>query len=130
MQMPKLVISLTEHFPGPVTYRGSKHLEEIKQRFGQAGLLDRVKNSPFKQFFLSPEFHVSGVLVHQLLLRKVRTDTDVDEVRFKLGTKSCRFGVGEFALVTGLNFGAGPSQAELEERLQHHTLVNFYFNEA
>ena len=127
--MPKLFIPLSEHFPGRVTYRGMGHLEEIKKRFGEMGLLERVKESPFKQFFVAPEFQFSGVLVHQLLLRKISTKSD-EEVHFLLGTKTCRFGLGEFALVTGLNFGAGPSQAELEEHLSCDRLVTDYFNDA
>lgn len=80
---------------------------------------------------MAPEFHFSGVLVHQLLLRKLRTKIDDDdEVCFKLGPKSCRFSVGECALMTGSNFGVGLSEAELEERLQRDKLLNMYFNEA
>ena len=73
LQIVKLIVPLADHFPGRVTYRGKKHLEEIKKKIIKFGLLDRVKESPFKQFFLAPEFQFSGVLVHQLLLRTIST---------------------------------------------------------
>ena len=74
LQMVKLIVPLADHFPGRVTYRGKKHLEEIKKKFIKFGLLDRAKESPFKQFFLASEFNFSGVLVHQFMLRKIHTD--------------------------------------------------------
>ena len=51
LQMVKLIVPLADHFPGRVTYRGKKHLEGIKKKFIKFGLFDRVKESPFKQFF-------------------------------------------------------------------------------
>ena len=125
--MVKLIVPLADHFLDRVTYRGMKHLEDIKKKFIQFGLLDRVKESPFKQFFLASEFNFSGVLVHQFMLTKIHTDLQ-NEVHFCLGTKKCRFGVEEFALVTGLNFGPGSSQAELDEQLKCNRLLTYYFS--
>lgn len=103
LQMVKLIVPLADHFSGRVTYMGKKHLEEIKKKIIKFSLLDRVKESPFKQFFLASEFNFSRVLVHQFMLRKIHTGLQ-NEVHFCLGMKKCRFGVEEFAFVTGLNF--------------------------
>ncbi|XP_062110870.1 uncharacterized protein LOC133822513 [Humulus lupulus] len=127
--MPKLLVPFSDHFPGRVTYRGSSTLNHIKTRFLELGLLERAKESPFKQFFLASEFNFSGVLVHQLLLRKIANNNE-DEVHFFLGSKSCRFGMGEFALVTGLDFSAFPSPEELEGRNLSDRLIKEYFNDA
>ncbi|XP_062112252.1 uncharacterized protein LOC133823469 [Humulus lupulus] len=127
--MPKLLVPFSDHFPGRVTYRGSSTLNHIKTRFLELGLLERAKESPFKQFFLASEFNFSGVLVHQLLLRKIASNNE-DEVHFFLGSKSCRFGMGEFALVTGLDFSAFPSPEELEGRNLSDRLIKEYFNDA
>ncbi|PON57913.1 Ulp1 protease family, C-terminal catalytic domain containing protein [Parasponia andersonii] len=45
----------------------------------------------------------SGVLIHQLLLRKVKSKNPV-ELQFFIGDSTLRFGLGEFALITALNF--------------------------
>ncbi|XP_062086973.1 G-type lectin S-receptor-like serine/threonine-protein kinase At1g61550 [Humulus lupulus] len=127
--MPKLLVPFSDHFPGRVTYRGSSTLNHIKTGFLELGLLERAKESPFKQFFLALEFNFSGVLVHQLLLRKIASNNE-DEVHFFLGSKSCRFGMGEFALVMGLDFSAFPSPEELEGRNLSDRLIKEYFNDA
>ncbi|XP_062079592.1 uncharacterized protein LOC133784102 [Humulus lupulus] len=127
--MPKLLVPFSDHFLGRVTYRGSSTLNHIKTRFLELGLLERAKESPFKQFFLASEFNFSGVLVHQLLLRKIASNNE-DEVHFFLGSKSCRFGMGKFALVTGLDFSAFPSPEELEGRNLSDRLIKEYFNDA
>ena len=77
--MPKLLVPFSDHFPGRVTYRGSSTLNHIKTRFLELGLLERAKESPFKQFFLASEFNFSGVLVHQLLLRKIASNNEDGE---------------------------------------------------
>ncbi|XP_062080099.1 uncharacterized protein LOC133784842 [Humulus lupulus] len=127
--MLKLLVPFQDHFPGRVTYRGGGTLVDIKKRFVELGLIERAKESPFKQFFLASEFHFSGVLVHKLMLRKIASQKE-DEVHFLLGSKTCRFGVGEFAMVTGLNFSYAPSQAELDEHLTSDRLINEYYDDA
>ncbi|XP_062098825.1 uncharacterized protein LOC133804699 [Humulus lupulus] len=127
--MPKLLVPFSDHFPGRVTYRDSSTLNHIKSRFVELGLLERANESRFKQFFLASEFNFSEVLVHQLLLRKIASNNE-DEVHFFLGSKFCRFGMGEFALVTGLNFSTFPSLEELEERNLSDRLIKEYFNDA
>ncbi|PON92603.1 hypothetical protein TorRG33x02_116970 [Trema orientale] len=47
---------------------------------------------------------VSGVLLHHLLLRMVKS-TNPTVLQFYIKDNSLRFGLGEFALITVLNFG-------------------------
>ncbi|XP_062116544.1 uncharacterized protein LOC133830574 [Humulus lupulus] len=127
--MPKLLVPFSDHFLGRVTYRGGRTLNHIKTRFMELGLLERAKESLFKQFFLASKCNFSIVLVHQLPLRKIASNSE-DEVHFFLGSKSCRFGMGEFALVTGMNFSTFPSLEELEGHNLSNRLIKEYFNDA
>ena len=67
LQMVKLIVPLADHFLSRMTYRGMKHLEDIKKKFSEFGLFDRVKESPFKQFFFGIRFQIlwgSGARVY------------------------------------------------------------------
>ncbi|PON51358.1 hypothetical protein PanWU01x14_217250, partial [Parasponia andersonii] len=77
-------------------------MSKIKERFEKYDLLERAKQCPFKQFFLAPPMQASGVLIHQLLLRKVKSQNPA-ELQFFIGDSNLRFGLGEFALITVLN---------------------------
>ncbi|XP_062100860.1 uncharacterized protein LOC133806787 [Humulus lupulus] len=128
MSMSKLLVPFQDHFLGRVTYRDGRALVDIKKRFVELGLIERAEESPFKKFLLASEFHFLGVLVHELMLRKIATQKE-DEVHFFLGLKSCRFSVRNFSLVTGLNFSFAASQAELDEHLTSDRLINEHFND-
>ncbi|XP_062100175.1 uncharacterized protein LOC133806055 [Humulus lupulus] len=127
LRPPQLIVPVEEHFTGRITWRGSWYFPKIKAKFIQCGLLDRVKESPFKQFFMAEPLNFSGALVHQLLLHKFRGEK-TDEVQFYIGKKRCRFSQLEFALVTGLNFEAGPSEAEIKAKTTSDQLILEYFN--
>ncbi|PON49833.1 hypothetical protein PanWU01x14_227320 [Parasponia andersonii] len=77
-------------------------MSKIKERFEKYDLLERAKQCPFKQFFLAPPMQASGVLIHQLLLRKVKSQNPA-ELQFFIRDSNLRFGLGEFALITALN---------------------------
>ncbi|XP_062089481.1 uncharacterized protein LOC133796015 [Humulus lupulus] len=127
LRPPQLIVPVEEHFTGRITWRDSWYFPKIKAKFIQCGLLDRVKESPFKQFFMAEPLNFSGALVHQLLLHKFRGEK-IDEVQFYIGKKRCRFSQLEFALVTGLNFEAGPSEAEIKAKTTSDRLILEYFN--
>ena len=97
--MPKFLLPLTDHFPGRVTYRGNGYFKTIKDKFEELGLIERVKESPFKQFFMAEKLDFSASLMHQLMLRKIQCFKE-DELHLHLGSRPCRFGRSEFALVT------------------------------
>ncbi|PON78353.1 hypothetical protein PanWU01x14_019910 [Parasponia andersonii] len=101
--MSKLLVPVGEHFPGRVTIKGTTVMSKMKERFEKYDLLERAKQCLFKQFFLAPPMQASGVLIHQLLLRKVKSQNPA-ELQFFIGDSNLRFGVGEFALITALNF--------------------------
>ncbi|XP_062104430.1 uncharacterized protein LOC133815629 [Humulus lupulus] len=127
LRPPQLIVPVEEHFTGRITWRGSWYFPKIKEKFIQCGLLDRVKESPFKQFFMAEPLNFSGALVHQLLLHKFRGEK-TDEVQFYIGKKRCRFSQLEFVLVTGLNFEGGPSEAEIKAKTPSDRLILEYFN--
>ena len=127
LRPPQLIVPVEEHFTGRITWRGSWYFPKIKAKFTECGLLDRVKESPFKQFFMAEPLNFSGALVHHLLLHKFRGEK-TDEVLFYIGKKRCRFSQLEFALVTGLNFEAGPSEAEIKAKTTSDRLILEYFN--
>ncbi|XP_062076473.1 uncharacterized protein LOC133781482 [Humulus lupulus] len=126
--MPKYLLPLTDHFPGRVTYRGNGYFKTIKDKFEELGLIERVKESPFKQFFMAEKLDFSASLMHQLMLRKIQCFKE-DELHLHLGSRPCRFGRGEFALVTGLNFSSGPSETDLKKHLTSDRLIKEYFND-
>ncbi|PON37531.1 Ulp1 protease family, C-terminal catalytic domain containing protein [Parasponia andersonii] len=79
-------------------------MSKIKERFEKYDLLERAKQCPFKQFFLAPPMQALGVLIYQLLLRKVKSK-NLAELQFFIRDSNLRFGLDEFALITALNFG-------------------------
>ena len=58
--MPKFLLPLTDHFPGRVTYRGNGYFKITKDKFEELGLIERVKESPFKQFFMAEKLDFSA----------------------------------------------------------------------
>ena len=89
-------------------------MRTLVDRYGELDLLERVKECLFKQFFIPPFVQFSGVLIHQLLLRKIKSPSIL------------KFDIGEFTLITRLNFGA-----YLDKEVSHSTcLVSTYFNDS
>ena len=62
------------------------------------------------------------------MLRKIQCFKE-DDLHLHLGSRPCRFGRGEFALVTGLNFSSGPSETDLKKHLTSDRLIKEYFND-
>ena len=102
--MAKLILSIEQHYIRKVTWRGSNALQKIKDKFNALELLPRAKESPFKQFFLAHSVQFSSALIHQLLMRKIKSKNP-NEIHIHVGGKNLRFGIREFVLITGLNFG-------------------------
>ncbi|XP_062074839.1 uncharacterized protein LOC133778835 [Humulus lupulus] len=132
MQMaPELVLPLSEHFPGRISYRGSRYFTAIKDKFEAFKLTDKVKESPFRSFWNASVLQFSGVIVHQLLLRKKKvSEVKNDEVWFYVGKTETRFGRSEFGLITGLKMSGGPSTAELNTQCDYDRILRDYFNNA
>lgn len=126
-QKSKLLVPFEEHFPGRVTIKGTTVMSKIKGRFEKFDLLERANQCPFKQFFLAPPMQASGVLIHQLLLRKVKS-RNPGEMQFFIGDSSLRFGVGEFALITALNFGKEPDDVKYKSMTTSMRLRETYLN--
>ena len=99
-------------------------LNTIKDKFEKLKILDRAKACPFKHFFEVPSSQFFSVSIHQLLLRKIKSRNN--ELHFVIGGKSVKFGNGEFALITRLNFDPYP-----DKKVPHSTrLVSTYLNDS
>ena len=127
LQMSRLIVAIEEHYLRRVSQRATTIMPKIKAKFEALGLNERAINCPFKQFFLVPDVKFSRVLIHQLLLRKVKSK-ESNEMHFLIGGKVLRFGLLEFALMTGLNFGQYPNLAKIIEMSISRRLVETYMN--
>ncbi|PON88502.1 hypothetical protein TorRG33x02_157160 [Trema orientale] len=105
-------------------------MSKIKERFQALDLMERAKKCPFKPFFKAPLLQFSGVLIHQLRLRKVESLDDMRKIHFDISGKRIRFGLCEFALITGLNFGKYPDEAKLKTMSGIRRLVKKYMNDS
>ena len=70
----------------------------------------------------------SGVLIHHLLLRKIKSK-EINEMRFLIDGKVLNFGLFEFALITRLNFGQYSTPDEISEMNMSRRLVETYIHE-
>ena len=61
-------------------------MPKIKAKFHAFGLSEKDANCPFKQFFLTSDVKFSGILIHQLLLRKVKSK-ESNEMHFLIDGK-------------------------------------------
>ena len=130
MQMADVLILPSElHFPARVTMLFTGALAKIKDKFGSAGLMERVEESVFGQFFKAPETKFSGVIIHELLMRRVKSNTPT-ELHFYIGGKKLRFSANEFGLVTGLSFADYPARDELNLKQSNKRLLSQYLNNA
>ena len=99
-------------------------MKVIKDKFEKQDLLERGKGRPFKQFFEASPMQFSGVIIHQLILRRIKASSK-NELQFEIGGNKMRFGIGKFTLIIGLNFGMYP-----KEDVPHSTrLVSTYLND-
>lgn len=62
-------------------------LKKTKEKFKQYGLMERVEQRSFKQFFTTPELQFLGSIFHQLLLRKIKSMKN-DKPQFLIGSIS------------------------------------------
>ncbi|XP_060969515.1 uncharacterized protein LOC115713230 [Cannabis sativa] len=124
---PELKLPITSHFTGRLTYRGTDRFRYIKAKFTEMDLVETVKASPFGHFWEAGELTFAGALVHSLLLRKMKVDTEKeDEVWFHVGRNDMRFGRIEFELITGLPMGSAPTDEEIHAKSNDY-LVRTYF---
>ncbi|PON50136.1 hypothetical protein TorRG33x02_315590 [Trema orientale] len=126
-QKSKLLVPFEEHFPGRVTIKGTTMMSKIKERFEKYDLLEKAKQCSFKQFFLTPPMQASGVLIHQLLLRKVKSKNPA-ELQFFTWDSNLRFRLGEFALIMALNFGKDPDVVKYKSMTCSMRLRETYLN--
>ena len=105
--MSKLIVPVEDHYTGKVTWRGQLALNNIKSKFEALQLLERARECLFKQFFEAPSLKFLGVIIHQLLLRKIKF-AKCNKIHVKVGEKAVKFDLGEYALTTWLNCGPYP----------------------
>ena len=121
--MSRLIVPVEDHYIGRVTWRGHLALSNIKSKFQDLQLLERARTCPFKQFFEVPALRFSGVLIHQLLLKKIKSDSG-NEIHFQVGGRPVKFGLGEYAFITRLNCGPYPKEIVPD----YSRLVSTYLN--
>ena len=110
-----LIIPVDNHYIGRVTWRGQATMKMIKDKFEELKLLDRAKKFLFKNFFETTSLQFSCIIIHQIF-RRIIKPVGKNELQFEVGGKYLKFGIGEFALITGLNFGA-----YLDKEVPHST---------
>ena len=99
-------------------------MNTIREKFEELKILDKARAFLFKHFFEAPSLRFSGVIIYQLMLRKIKPGNK-NKIHFEIGGRSVKFRIGEFALITGLNFGSYP------EKVPHSTrLVSTYLNDS
>ncbi|XP_060968725.1 uncharacterized protein LOC115720433 [Cannabis sativa] len=126
---PELILPVSEHFLGRITYRGNGYFASIKAKFEAFNLTQKVKETPFGVFWNASDLKFSGVIVHQLLLRKKKvSEAKNDEVWFYVGKTEARFGRSEFGLITGLKMSGGPSSEELTAQCDSDRILRDYLN--
>ncbi|XP_062100086.1 uncharacterized protein LOC133805957 [Humulus lupulus] len=127
--MSLLMLPTERHYPAKAAYRGGSIMSTIITKFTTFDLLERAKQSPFKQFFLAPPLQYSGVIIHQLPLRRV-VGRGKNEycLNFNICGQNTRFGISEFGLITGLNCGISPDQAKYKEMTKSKRLLQTYLN--
>ncbi|PON81164.1 hypothetical protein TorRG33x02_230480, partial [Trema orientale] len=99
----------------------------MKQKFEKYGLMERVNECQFKQFFVAPPMQVSGVLLHHILLRMVKS-TNLAKLQFFIRDNNLRFGLGEFSLIKALKFGKDPDVVKLKSMSGSTRLRETYLN--
>ncbi|KAM6560615.1 hypothetical protein CsatA_029854 [Cannabis sativa] len=126
---PELILPLSDHFPGRITYRGNGYFASIKAKFEAFNLTQKVKETPFGVFWNASELKFSRVIVHQLLLRKKKvSEAKNDEVWFYVGKTEASFGRSEFGLITGLKMSSGPLSEELTAQCDSDRILRDYLN--
>lgn len=118
------MVPIEDNYTGRETYKGGVVLLKIKEMFEKHNLMEMAKECPFKHFFTAPPLQFSKALIHQLLLRKIKSKNN-DKIQFLIGGNQLRFEIGKFA---GLDCSALPSEAELKENSASQRLRVEYFN--
>ena len=87
--MSKLLLPIDKHYIGRITWRGQSTLNTIREKFDELKILDKVRAYPFKYFFQAPSLRFSGVIMHQLLLRKIKSESK-NEIHFEISGRSIK----------------------------------------
>ncbi|XP_047307373.1 uncharacterized protein LOC124910736 [Impatiens glandulifera] len=105
---------LINDFNGRVSWKSTgSSLAKIKERFTHHDLLDKALQTQFQYIFQAPTLYFLGTILHQMLIRKISSNSK--EIRFLVNGKEVCWGMKDYALVTGLNFGRFPLVEEVEE---------------
>ena len=102
-------------------------MKTVKEKLTDLGLIDRLAETPFEQYFEWNTLNLSPVLIYSLLLRKI-DPTKMGEIHFRLENKRVRFGRFEYVLICGLAMEDGPMTAEQDER-KGDRLITDYLND-
>ncbi|XP_024023477.1 uncharacterized protein LOC112092213 [Morus notabilis] len=97
---------IRQYFPVKVTMKSKiEALEVIRQNLDPETEMPIFKESAFGHFIsMSENMIYFGVLTQYLLLRRIETKKR-HELSFMVNGTTTKFGMGEFALITGLNCG-------------------------
>jgi Domain of unknown function (DUF1985) len=136
MAEKQFLVPVADHYPGRVTWKCN--LDKVLNKFKEMELIDRVKQTQFKHLFNAPQIKFSGILIHEMLLRK--TGSNQNEIHFFVNSP-LTFGIKEFALITGLRFGNFPEEVvdgsvprlvrdyfPKEERVEMHQLESIFLS--
>ena len=104
MQVPPLVVAKSQ-WPSYLrinSYSKLESIELLKNRFSkQKHILERVKCGCFKHMIDLPLSHFHWQLMKELIKRLVKGGSD-SELWFNIGGKVLKFGLQDFAIITGL----------------------------
>ena len=83
---PELIVPLSDHFNGRVSYRGTGVFVKIKKHFDEFNLNEKARASGFGTFWEAVPLTFSSQLFHQVILHKMKVDVEkADEIHFYIG---------------------------------------------
>ena len=99
LHMVKVIVPVDNHYTRRVTWMDQVAMKMIKEKYEDLKLLKRAKECLFKQFFQAQPLQFSNVIIHQLLLRKIKS-SGKNELQCEIDRKYLRFSIGKFVLIT------------------------------
>ncbi|XP_047306306.1 uncharacterized protein LOC124909698 [Impatiens glandulifera] len=99
--------TVIKNFLGRVSLKSTcTCLLKTKNKFNHFGLMERAMKSQFQYLLKAPTVIFSGTIIHQMLIRK--SSSNSKGITFLVNGQELYWGMKEYALVTGLNFGRFP----------------------
>ncbi|XP_024030942.1 uncharacterized protein LOC112094407 [Morus notabilis] len=126
-QLRMIMDPMKEYFPVKVTMKSKiEALEVIRQNLDPETKMPIFKESAFGHLIsMSESMIYFGVLTHYLLLRQIEIEKKY-ELWFMVNGKPTRFGMREFALITGLNCGKIPESYVVLKASNNIRLLEYF----